>query len=324
VFCTGDIIAGFEAVMRTLTSPDAPIIVPTPAYHLLLKTPRYFNRRVIEVPCTVNESGRYLLDYEAIDAVLQPGALFVLTNPYNPVGQAFLEDELRRLAALVSAHDALVFADEVHSPLILSETVAHIPYASISEQTAEHTVTAISASKAFNITGLKAAQLIICGEALKAKWKPYAPFYADAASRLGLAAAVAAYTDSRSLIWLEQIIATLQSNHRFLRQHFAHNHPEVTISSNDATYLAWIDVRPLHLGQRPAEFFLKHASVAVNDGTSFGAPGFIRLNFALEPDKLKRVCSQMTRALKMREAMSASLQSIRHVDAGKLLDCVGL
>jgi cystathionine beta-lyase len=264
------------------------------------------------------------LDYQALDNILQPGALFVLTNPYNPVGQSYRRDELEKLAVLIAKHDALVFADEVHSPLILSEGVEHIPYASISQTAAEHSVVAISASKAFNITGLKTAQLIITGKELNRKFKKYAPFYADGASRLGLSANVAAYTNPQSYRWLEQTILALRQNFSTLKLHFALHHPEVKVADVEATYLAWIDVRSLYLGENPGKFFLEHARVAVLDGSEFAAPGFIRINFALQPEVLQLALNQISRAIRARQLMKRSLTALRSNEQDRILKIVGL
>jgi len=301
IFCVGDIIAGYEAVIRNLVPANAPIIVPTPAYHLLPKTPRYFGRTVIELPCIVDKTGRYTLDYATLDQVLVPGALFVLTNPYNPVGQVFARDELRQLAALIDAHSALVFADEVHSPLVLNPNARHIPYASLNEAALSHTVTAYSASKAWNIPGLKAAQLVIEGPQLKKIWKRSAAFYADGASRLGLIASIAAYTDPACTQWLDDTRAVIRGNLALVKQHFALHHPAIRVANNDATYLLWIDLRSLGITGRVADYLLEQAHVAVNDGCDYGAPGFIRLNIALEPQVLLQALTQISCALTRRE-----------------------
>jgi cystathionine beta-lyase len=324
VFYVADILAGYEAVIRNLTQPNAPIIIPTPVYGPLLATPAFFDRAVVQVPCCQDAAGRYVLDYEALDAVLTPGALFVLTNPYNPVGQVFRRDELERLCALITKHDALVFSDEVHSPLILAENIKHIPYATIAPAAAQHCVTAVSASKAFNITGLKTAQLIIPGTELRRTWRKVAPFYADGASRLGLSANVAAYTDPASLVWLEQTIETLRANYLKLKLHFALNHPDIKVFENEATYLAWIDVRGLNLGEKASDFFLKQARVALSDGSEFRAPGFVRINFALEPSTLQQMLTQITRAIRARQLMQRSLRTLNAIDEAILLERVGL
>jgi cystathionine beta-lyase len=261
---------------------------------------------------------------EPLDEILTPGTLFVLTNPYNPVGQSYRRHELEHLAQIIAKHDALVFSDEVHCPLILDQDVKHIPYASVCEDAANHSVVAISASKAFNVTGLKTAQLIIRGQRLKRTFKKYAPFYADGASRLGLTANVAAYTDPASTDWLDQTIEQLRTNYQTLKSHFALHHPEVRVSNNQATYLAWLDVRGLDLGQNPADFLLQHARVAVSDGTNFASPGFIRINFALEPQTLDRALSQITRAIKARQVIKHSVKTLHIAKQDQVLEVVGL
>ncbi|MDR2587459.1 MAG: aminotransferase class I/II-fold pyridoxal phosphate-dependent enzyme [Coriobacteriales bacterium] len=306
LFLVADIIAGYESVLRVLAREDAPVIVPTPAYHLLLHTPQYFGRKLIELPCAVSATGRYLIDYEGLDAVLEPGAVFALTNPYNPVGQVFTRSELGRLAEIIDAHNALVFADEVHSPLILDPRVRHIPYASVSQAAAEHSVTAISASKSFNITGLKCAQLIIPGERLRKAWKPYAFFYGDGVSRLGLYAAATAYADPHCTRWLDETLGRIRGNLAFAREYFAEHNPHVVLSQHQATYLLWMDLRWWDLGARPADYLLKHARVALNDGEDFGSPGFVRLNMALEPGRFEEAVRRISAALDTAERREES------------------
>jgi cystathionine beta-lyase len=306
LFLVADIIAGYESVLRVLARKDAPVIVPTPAYHLLLHTPRYFGRKLIELPCIVSATGRYLIDYEGLDAVLEPGAVFALTNPYNPVGQVFTHSELERLAEVVDAHDALVFADEVHSPLVLDPAARHIPYASVSRAAAEHSVMAVSASKPFNITGLKCAQLIIPGERLRKAWKPYASFYGDGVSRLGLYAAATAYASPRCAQWLDETLKRIRGNLAFAREHFAEHSPQVALSRHQATYLLWMDLRWWNLGARPADYLLKHARVALNDGQDFGSPGFVRLNMALEPKRFEEAVWRISAALDAAERKEKS------------------
>jgi cystathionine beta-lyase len=299
IFLVGDIIAGFESVLRVLARSDAPVIVPTPAYHLLLHTPQTFARNLIELPCVINGEGRYLIDYERLDKLLEPGAVFALTNPYNPVGQVYTREELERLAQIVEARGALVFADEVHSPLVLDPNARHIPYASVSAAAAEHSVTAISASKAFNVAGLKCAQLIIPGKRLRAMWKPYGCFYSDGVSRLGLYAAATAYLDPSCAQWLDEVLDKLRVNLAFAQDYFAGHAPEVMLGQHQATYLLWLDVRAYELGKSPSDYLREHARVAVNDGADYGkgSAGYVRLNLALEPKRLQEAVRRISEAL---------------------------
>ncbi|MDR1089357.1 MAG: aminotransferase class I/II-fold pyridoxal phosphate-dependent enzyme [Coriobacteriales bacterium] len=291
--CVGDIIAGYESVMRMLVPPDAPIIVPLPAYPPLLNTARCFGRTVIEIASVQDETGRFVLDYERIDAVLTPYSLFVLTNPFNPTGQSFTREELERLAQLIDRHDALVFSDEVHCPIILNKQVHHIPYATINETAARHTVSAYSASKAFNIAGLKCAQLVFGSPELRETWFRAASFYADGASRLGLLANIAAYTDPACEEWLADTLDVLRANLALVKRRLDNYASYLSYSQNDATYLLWVDARKLPLEGSIAEYLLKDARLAVADGAEYGVPGFFRLNFALDPTRLAEATDRM-------------------------------
>jgi cystathionine beta-lyase len=299
IFITGDVITGYEAVMRMLAPPPLPIVIPTPAYHLILSTPHCFGRDVIELPCLRDDEarGRFVLDYDAIAATLVPGSLFVLTNPYNPVGQVFSRAELLRLADVVDKAGALVFSDEIHFPIVLDEDLQHVPYASLDERTRRHTVTAISASKPFNLAALHCAQLIIQDKELRAAWKPASFFYGDGSSRLGLHAAITAYRDPACRAWLDEVLARLRANREILHRYFAAHHPEVWVSPQEGTYLVWVDLRHVLPLPSPAAFLLEHAKVLVADGEEFSAPGFIRINIALEPETLRRALEHISAAI---------------------------
>jgi cystathionine beta-lyase len=305
IFLAGDIISGYESTLRVLSRSDAPVIVPTPAYHLLLHVPEAFGRNLIELPCVIDDSGRYLINYELLDELLEPGAVFALTNPYNPVGQVYTRGELERLAQIIEAHGALVFADEVHSPLILDPAAAHIPYASISEAAAEHSITAISASKAFNIAGLKCAQLIIPGKRLRDAWQPYGFFYGDGTSRLGLYAAATAYLDPGCSQWLEGVLDRLRANLAFTQDFFTRHNPELVLTQHQATYLLWLDLRAYRLGADAASHLLKHARVAVNSGSGYGKEyvGYVRLNLALEEKRLQEAVRRISKTLSETEVI---------------------
>jgi cystathionine beta-lyase len=305
VFLTGDIISGYESVLRVLSRSDAPVIVPTPAYHLLLHVPKTFARNLIELSCVIDDNGRYLIDYELLDKLLEPGSVFVLTNPYNPVGQVYAREELEHLAQIIEAHDALVFADEVHSPLILDPEAAHIPYASISEAAAEHSITAISASKAFNVAGLKCAQLIIPGKRLRDIWQPYGFFYGDSTSRLGLYAAATAYLDPGCSQWLEGVLDRLRANLAFAQDLLARHNLAVVLTQHQATYLLWLDLRAYRLGADAADHLLRHARVAVNNGAGYGKGyvGYVRLNLALEEERLQEAVRRISRILSEAEVI---------------------
>ena len=164
-----DVIKGLEAAISLFSRPDSPVILPTPAYMPFLTVPPLLGRKIIQVPM-ITVDGRAVLDLDSIDAAFRAGGhLLILCNPCNPMGRVYAQAELAGVGEVVERHGGRVFADEIHAPLVYPGR-QHIPYASLSEVTAGHTLTATSASKGWNLPGLKCAQLILSNEADRELW----------------------------------------------------------------------------------------------------------------------------------------------------------
>ena len=147
-----DVVAGLQAAIERFTPPGTPVVLPTPAYMPFLAVPGALGRELIQVPM-VERDGRMTYDLDGIAAAFDRGArLLVHVNPHNPLGRVFDVEEQLALADVVTAAGARVFADEIHAPLVYPGAV-HRPYASLSPETARHTVTATSTSKAWNVPG---------------------------------------------------------------------------------------------------------------------------------------------------------------------------
>ncbi|GAA4741298.1 aminotransferase class I/II-fold pyridoxal phosphate-dependent enzyme [Modestobacter marinus] len=291
-----DVVAGLQAAIEHFTPPGAPVVLPTPAYMPFLKVPRLMGRQLIEVPMVRGEDGRLAHDLAALDRALSPGALLVHVNPHNPVGRVFTAAEQLALAEVVERHRARVFADEIHAPLVYPGAV-HRPYASLSAATAAHTVTATSASKAFNVPGLKAAQLLLSNAADAAHWAEVGELAGHGASTPGVLASTAAYDEGEE--WLDDVLAYLDGNRRLLAELLAEHLPRVGYTPPEGTYLAWLDGRELGIEEPLGEFFLREAGVALVDGPECGAPGagHVRLNLATPRPVLRTIVERMAAAL---------------------------
>ena len=200
------------------------------------------------------------------------------------------------IAEVVERHGGRVFSDEIHAPLVY-DGHHHVPYASISVATAAHTVTAVSASKAWNLPGLKCAQLVLSNDADAALWSEVGFMAEHGASNLGVVANAAAYELGRP--WLAEVMAYLDGNRRLLGDLLAKHLPDIGYLPPEGTYLAWLDCRALGLGDHPAEYFLEHGGVALTDGTACGAvgTGHARLNFATPAPVLERAVRLLAAAL---------------------------
>jgi cystathionine beta-lyase len=295
IFPVADVLVGIAGALDVLMPSRGGIVVPTPAYPPFFEIVALGGRDVVQVPLTDDE--RPALDLDAIAAALDRGAgAVLLCNPHNPTGRAFGPDELARLAHVVERHRARVIADEVHAPLVYPGS-RHVPYATVSTAAAEHSVTVTSASKAWNIPGLKCAQVVTTNHADAARWRELPVFKVAGPTQLGVAASVAAYRSGGP--WLRDVVAYLDGNRHRLAELVAAELPGVSYRVPDATYLAWLDCTGLGIDD-PATFFLHEARVALNDGPAFGAgyEPYVRLNFATSGALLERIVRAMGRAVR--------------------------
>ena len=299
-----DVINGLAAAITVFSRPDSPVILPTPAYMPFLTWPVLLGREIIQVPMAAN-GGRWVLDLDGIDAAFKRGGhLLVLCNPCNPVGRVYSGAELAAVAAVVEANGGRVFADEIHAPLLYPGGT-HIPYASLSQATAGHTVTGTAASKGWNLPGLKCAQLLLSNDADARLWDERGITFEHGTSTPGAWAAAAAYTDGGA--WLEDVVGYLDGSRLLLAELLAGRLPEIGYQPPEGTYLAWLDCRGLFAARRieasPADFFLDRGRVLLTDGAACGdaGRGHVRLNFATPRPILAEIVRRMADAVDERD-----------------------
>lgn len=275
--------------------PQAPIVLLTPAYMPFIQTPARFGRSSIQVPMLRTDAG-WEMDWAALEAALAGGALLVLVNPHNPIGKVYTRAELLQISLLVEASGSRVFVDEIHASLVYAGH-EHIPYATISEAAAGHSITAISASKAFNIPGLKCAQMILTNAADREFWARVGEVPEHATATVGLAGSAAAYDGGQA--WLGNVVGYLEGNRELLGELVTEHLPRVSYIAPQGTYLAWLDVSALGLGPDPVRFFRTQAQLALTDGALCGeaGAGFVRLNFATPRPVLAGMLHRMGAAI---------------------------
>jgi cysteine-S-conjugate beta-lyase len=294
-----DVLRGLEIVIGHLTAPGRPVILPTPAYMPFLELPGLLGREILAVPAT-RVDGRPALDLDGIDAAFRAGGeLLVLTNPHNPLGRVFTADELCAVCEVVDRHGGRVFADEIHAPLVYPGH-EHVPYATVSPTAARHAVTGTSASKAWNLPGLACGQLILSNDADRAAFACLPTAATHGTSPLGVIAAAAAYTEGGP--WLDGVLAHLDGNRRALAPLLAEHLPDARFDRPEGTYLAWLDLRALGLGDHPAEVLRVRTGVALVDGALCGTPGrgHARLNFATPRPVLELLVRRLAEGVRPR------------------------
>ncbi|WP_435748707.1 MalY/PatB family protein [Microbacterium sp. PMB16] len=274
-----DVMAVLGVAVQEYAPAGSPVIVPTPAYMPFLTYLPTIGHPVIEVP-GLEVDGRWQHDLQRIDDAFAAGArTLVLCNPHNPTGTIAEREELEAIAAIVERNGGRVFADEIHAPLRYDGR-PFVPYASVSEATAAHTVTGTSASKAWNIPGLKTAQLITSNDADQELYKRFGFAVQHGASTLGVVASTAAYRHGRP--WLAGVTEYLDGSRRALGDLVATHLPGAVYRVPEATYIGWIDTRALDIDGPPAAFFREQAGVVLTEGRllGHGSEGFVRVVFA--------------------------------------------
>ena len=269
-----DVGVAITDTLRHLCRPGDGVIVTTPVYPSFFSYLDAVGARAVEVPLLdIADGGR--LDLDGIDTAMRAGArTLLLANPHNPTGTVHSRADLAALAELAERHRVRVISDEIHAPLAFADA-EFTPYLDVAGDTA---VAAHSASKAWNIAGLK------CGLLIGADLPTFSDQVAWAVGHFGVIASIAAFRDSEA--WLDQLVAELTHNTEVTAGLLADALPEVGYHPGAASYFAWLDCRRLGLGADPAAAILDRARVKVSDGVPFGGPGagWVRMNIGTSPE----------------------------------------
>jgi len=283
VFAVPDVMTGIVEVLLATTPHGSGVVISPPVYGPFFFRLGFIGRRVVEAPLRRLDDGSYDLDFEAVDqALARPDvSAYLLCSPHNPLGNVWSRDQLVTIADLCQRRDVQLLVDEIHAPLTMPEA-RYVPFGSIDHEMTERAFIFSSASKGWNIAGMKCG-VAIAGSAqgasvLAERWE------ALLCSHLGLLGSVAAFT--QSLPWLDAAVAQIDENRRLLARLLREQLPGIGYVPGSATFLAWLDCRHLGLGDDPAAAFLERGRVALSPGADFGVQGagFARLNIGTSPE----------------------------------------
>ena len=297
IVLVADVMLGLMELCRVLAAPGDAIAFASPAYPPFFALLPRTGVRLVQL--ALDDRGRILL--ESLDAALATGIrAVVLASPHNPTGHVYTRDELAAIAQRCAERDVWVLADEIHAPLTLSGAT-FTPLLEVSDAARRIGVSLTSASKAFNLAGLKAALVITAGERSRALVARIEPQH-DHAGLLGVIAAEAAFTDGDD--WLDAVLAQLDRNRAWLAEQLPARLPAVGWRPPQATYLAWLDCTGLGLGAEPAAAFAARGRVALGRGLDYGPEGAgrVRLNFATGPAQLEEMLTRMRTTVEPEEA----------------------
>lgn len=292
-FC--DVLHAIDVALWLHTEPGDGVILLTPIYPPFLVAVNGSRRRLIDVPL---DPDGWRLDADRLRASVDSGTrAILLCNPHNPTGRAFDERELRAIADVAIEHDLLLLADEVWGDLVYPGST-HQPLAALGPEVAAQTMTISSASKAFNLAGLRCAVAHLGHQGLANQIESLPGHLLGAVSTPGAEASLAAWTHGEP--WLQSLRSHLEARRDQLAARLRTDLPQVGFQLPEATYLAWLDFRPLGLGDAPTERLLEVGRVALSPGTDFGprGDGFARLNFATSQPILDEIIDRIVAAIR--------------------------
>ncbi|WP_442854204.1 MalY/PatB family protein [Aeromicrobium sp. Root495] len=285
-----DVMIGVVEALRLVTPPGGAVIVSPPVYPPFHDAVRLAGAEPVRVPLGPD----FRLDVDALAEAFRRHAgraTFLLCNPHNPTSYPGTFEELSRIAGLAAEHGVRVVVDEIHAPL--ADPVSFVPYLRVPGT--DDAVVVTSASKAWNLAGIKAA-LMVAGTAARAELEDLPELVSHGTSQVGERIQAAAWSDG--VEWLDDVRADLAVNRELLHTLLAEHLPRARAVVGDGSYLAWLDLRPYALGDDPAAVLLERAGVALGSGPPFGeGRGFARLNYATSPTVLTELLERLGRVL---------------------------
>lgn len=275
------VVKGIALAVNYFTSRGDKIVIQPPVYHPFRMVIEGNGRLVVENPLLRSADGSYTMDLDGLAETVERERprLMILCNPHNPIGLQWDEATLARVAEICRRSGTIVVSDEIHGDLMLGGR-RHIPFTEVSDDARAIGIVLGAPSKTFNIPGLVSSWMVIKNPNLRRdfyQWLEVNEF--NAPVMISTIGAEAAYTHGER--WLDEMLAYVEDNIRFVVDFLAVNVPAVKCAVPEASFLVWLDFTALGLDQQQLmDLLLDKAHLALNDGSMFGSQGngFMRLN----------------------------------------------
>ena len=284
---------GFNMALKAFLRPGDGVVVQTPMYRPILNAPSHWGLNRIDAPLMAQDGG-HGMDAGHLDDAMSRARAILFCNPHNPTGKVFTTEELTTIATLCERHDVTIISDEIHCDLVYRGH-RHTPIAALSPEIARRTITLMSASKGFNIAGLKTAFAVITDPTLRQRFQQARSGMVDSVNLMGLVATEAAYRSADA--WRQALVTYLEGNRDHLERQLAQRLPGIGFKPPQASFLAWLDCSALGLSPDPHRFILDRARVGLSAGDEFGerGGGHVRLNFGCPRATLDEAIDRMVK-----------------------------
>jgi cysteine-S-conjugate beta-lyase len=300
VLMSPSIVTSLALSVELFTEPGDPVIIQPPVYYPFFDVIQQNERQVAANPLLLKDDGRYYMDFDGLEKLMQSGAkLMLLCNPHNPGGRVWTRDELAKVAELSVKYGVTVVSDEIHCDIVYTPA-KHVPYATVSPGAAEHCVSLLATTKTFNIPGLQSSFIVAANPALRSKLeKRIKALSLHMQNFFAHTATIAAYNEGED--WLDQLLPYLKGNIDAAVGFIEERLPMLRPMRPDGTYLLWIDCRGL--GKSVPELkqlMFAEAKVAFSEGSVFGADegsGYLRINCACPRPLLMQALERFAAAI---------------------------
>jgi cystathionine beta-lyase len=295
-----DVGVAVVEVLRVFTNPGDSILVNSPVYQNFYNWINETKLNLVDVPFerTGNESANpWQINWDGIEKAYAAGLkVHLLCSPHNPLGRIYTKEELLRIVALAKRYDVLVISDEIHAPLTFKGNT-FVPMLSLGADAESVSVAVTAASKGWNIAGLKCAIIVSQNEVINARLATMPMAVHFRASLLGGFATAIAFAEGE--IWLNSVIENLDHNRHMLKDLLNSQLPSVRYHIPDNSYLGWLDLEALNLGEDPSVTLLEKGRVAFNAGHIYGkqCSQYVRFNFATSPTIITEAVHRIARAI---------------------------
>ena len=275
------VITSISLLIQNLTQKNDKIMIQEPVYSPFHNIVESNERSLVISPLVKLDDGSYVMDYEDIEAKIKDVKVFILCNPHNPVGRVWTREELTRLGEICLKHNVLVISDEIHSDIILKNH-KHTPFASISKEFRENTITCMAPTKTFNLAGLQSSFLVISNPYYyEVMDKAFSILDIKRNNAFSLVATEAAYNYGED--WLYELIKYIEDNIDFAIDYIKNHMPQLKVKKPEGTYLLWVDFSNLNVDKKDLKnALINKGRIALSDGSSFGigGDGYYRINLA--------------------------------------------
>lgn len=294
------IVKGIGLAVNCFVKPDEKVIIQPPVYHPFRLTPQGNGREVVFNPLIEQPDGTYAMDFDNLAQVADEKCrMLILSNPHNPAGLTWDAETLRRLAHFCASRGILVISDEIHCDMALYGH-KHIPFASVSDEAAQCSITFGAPSKTFNIAGIVSSYAIIPNAELRGRFYPWlSANELDEPTLFSPIATLAAFSPEGEA-WRKQMLRYVEGNIDFVIDFCAQHIPAIKPLRPQASFLVWLDCRGLGLTQpQLVDLFVNKAHLALNNGEIFGKEGigFMRLNVGSPRSVLEQALKQLAEVL---------------------------